>query len=278
MIVMPPMECPASTASWTSVASRTTARSCASVSIANGAVPSCSRRVLVGRRAPRGNPAPEPAGDREPDLVAAAPAVWQHDHRSIRAAAGEVPDGQLGAVRVSARPDGPGGRYPRPSRATVVPRRRLNLLCSAQRAACRPRRRPRRRRGWPPQRGGGGPDGRDRGAWGGLGDGGPHAPERIGRICALAIRPAPIDPEHRKWGYLHDAQIQRNAGMGSSWTRPRPGPQPRPSSVPARPPRQRLDHRVVEPDRGPESPAQSMQAPPGTHRLLVGEASPWSRG
>ena len=39
MIVMPPMECPASTASCTSVASRTAVRSCASVSIVSGAVP-----------------------------------------------------------------------------------------------------------------------------------------------------------------------------------------------------------------------------------------------
>ena len=43
MMVMPPMECPARTASLTSWASRTRARSCASVSIAKGAVP----RVLA---------------------------------------------------------------------------------------------------------------------------------------------------------------------------------------------------------------------------------------
>ena len=43
MIVMPPMECPASTALRTSVASSTAVRSCASVSIVSGAVP----RVLA---------------------------------------------------------------------------------------------------------------------------------------------------------------------------------------------------------------------------------------
>ena len=43
MIVMPPMECPARTASLTSWVSRTCARSCARVSIARGAVP----RVLA---------------------------------------------------------------------------------------------------------------------------------------------------------------------------------------------------------------------------------------
>ena len=39
MIVMPPMECPANTTSYTSVAVSTSARSCASVSISSGAVP-----------------------------------------------------------------------------------------------------------------------------------------------------------------------------------------------------------------------------------------------
>jgi hypothetical protein len=42
---------------------------------------------------------PEPAGDGNPDLVTAAPAVRQHDHRGVRAVAGQVPDRQLGAVR-----------------------------------------------------------------------------------------------------------------------------------------------------------------------------------
>ena len=42
---------------------------------------------------------PEPAGDGEPDLVAAAPAVGEHDNRRIGTAAFEVPDGQLRPVR-----------------------------------------------------------------------------------------------------------------------------------------------------------------------------------
>ena len=85
MIVMPPMEWPASTASWTSVASRP------------GQV---VRQRLDGQRSGASRAQPrgplvvehhtvallvEPAGDREPDLVAAAPAVREYDDGRVRA-------------------------------------------------------------------------------------------------------------------------------------------------------------------------------------------------
>ena len=41
----------------------------------------------------------EPARDREPDLVAAAPTVGEDHHRRLRTFAPEIPDGQLRPVR-----------------------------------------------------------------------------------------------------------------------------------------------------------------------------------
>ena len=41
----------------------------------------------------------EPAGDGEPDLVAAAPAMGENDHRGIRAVPGQVPHSELRPVQ-----------------------------------------------------------------------------------------------------------------------------------------------------------------------------------
>ena len=113
------------------------------------------RQSLDGQRcrAPRARPVPtlvvehdteallpQPAGDREPDLVTAAPAVGEHHHRRIRTVAREVPEGQLRPVRC------PDDGVVRPAHAlapTRAPGPPLRLAITGARppAACRPPRR-----------------------------------------------------------------------------------------------------------------------------------------
>ena len=99
MTVKPPMECPASTTSCTSVASSTSVRSCASVSRASGDVPRVLEAVaaLVVEHDPVALFA-EATRDGEPDLVAAAPAVGENDDGCVRALARQVPHGELRTV------------------------------------------------------------------------------------------------------------------------------------------------------------------------------------
>ena len=100
MIVMPPMECPASTTSQTSVASSTSAKSWASVANSSGAEPRGAQPVppLVVEHDAESLFA-KTTGDRKPDLVTAAPAVGENDHRRVVTVALDVPHGELRAVR-----------------------------------------------------------------------------------------------------------------------------------------------------------------------------------
>ena len=98
MMVMPPIECPANTTSRTSVASSTSDRSFARVSMASGAVPLVLNPWPAGRRARPGGPAR--GGDGRPGSRSRGCSPSSGGARPpVRLlVARQVPDGERGAV------------------------------------------------------------------------------------------------------------------------------------------------------------------------------------